>query len=241
MEGITFKLKGSYGHFKKPETNDNPSTYSYMHKVAIIGLIGAVNGIGRGDMRPLYPQLCDDFLFSIKILNPIEKEPHGFTKRKVFSKFSFTEKNFDNKFLATGRRFCEYLREIEYDIIIALKNKGSESEEVFNEFKENMKNGRTVYDTSFGNADCPAYSSDVREITVSDEEYNGEFETEFVFSAEHALNTTDPVDFIFEWVPVYVENGHYKQTIQTVCFQATPVKVTGPYRKTDGGRNIWLM
>jgi len=220
MQGITFKLSGRYGHFKRPESNDNPSTYSYMHKVALVGFIGAVVGIERQDMKPVYQQLCDDLLYSIRILNKIIKEPHAFTKRYTIP----------SRFYKSGRRFCEYLKDPCYEITVVLKNE--RSKEIFDVFCKNIREGLSVYPTYFGSINCSAYVGYVGTPDVSDEK-NGVFETSSVFSAQHVIKSDlENLDLIFEWIPTHSVDTFYtpEKIVQTVCSQSGTVRVSGPYR-----------
>jgi CRISPR-associated protein Cas5 subtype I-B len=225
MKGIVFKLTGQYGHFKQPQTNNNPCTFAYMHKVAIIGFLGAVTGIERELMAVLYPQLCEDLICSIKLLTPIVKEPHAFTKRIVIEEF----------FYGQGRRFCEYLKDPGYEITLALK--GERSKQQFEDFCHNIKNDLAVYPTSFGVVNCPAYFEFIKDVEVSNE-LNGPFETDSIISDTHVLADND---FVSERVPTNEpQNMLHADHVLTVCVQGTTVSTSGPYRKVDG-KSVWFM
>ena len=46
MNGIKFNLSGNMACFRKPETNSSIyQTFPYIHKVALLGLLGAVIGL----------------------------------------------------------------------------------------------------------------------------------------------------------------------------------------------------
>lgn len=229
MDGIISTLSSKYGHFKKPETNNSPLTYSFMHKVAFIGMIGAIEGIEREKMEELYPILCKDIIFSIRILNPVIKENHGFTKRIVVSE----------NFGARGRRTCEILRNPSYEITIGLKDERSMG--VFNKYWEMAKNRKRVYPLNMGNLNNPLDISNLRQVTIS-EEMDGEFEAEkySVVSAEHKIRTIDEEkDISFETVPVVEEKWNYIEKVK-VAFCAEKIIVGGPYRK-NGEVPQWFM
>ena len=43
LKTIKFKLSGKFAHFKKPDVNSNVYfTYSHIHKVALLGIFGAI-------------------------------------------------------------------------------------------------------------------------------------------------------------------------------------------------------
>ena len=59
MKAIQIIVEGNWGHFKRPETNNNPLTHDFITKTALIGMIGAVLGYERAEMKDLFPQLSD--------------------------------------------------------------------------------------------------------------------------------------------------------------------------------------
>ena len=59
MNGFQLQLMGNWAHFKKPETNNNPLTHDIIPKTALLGLIGAVLGIERREMRAKFPQFSE--------------------------------------------------------------------------------------------------------------------------------------------------------------------------------------
>lgn len=231
MQGIRFTLTGSFGHFKRPETNNNPCTYSYMHKIAIIGFIGAVTGINRTVMAPLFSQLCEDLLVSIKLLNPVVKEPHAFTKRKTPAPFFFKQ----------DRRYCEYLRDPSFEFTVALKDK--RSEKIYQDFCTNIKNNRSPYPTYLGVANCAGVFEYIDSVEIS-EEKDGAFSTDAVISVNHEIITNlDNVNVIFERVPTYADNMYYhpNKMIQTVVTQGVTLEVKGPHRTISGGTKAWFI
>lgn len=230
MRGINIVLSAERGHFKRPETNNNPVTYSYMHKCAFVGLVGAVAGIERVPMAALYPQLCDDLLYGIQLLNPIIKEPQAFTGRKVISK----------KFFDSGRRYCEYLREPKYDIVVALVNE--RSADIFNKFAEYTKANRSTYPAYLGVANCQCDFDLAKDVQVSEKKH-GEFVTQAVFSSEHTFSASPDEDIVFEAVPTHEKDWFYtpSRIVTTVCPFGKPMTVSGDHHTVDGGRNLWMM
>ena len=231
MRGIRLKIYGDRAHFKRPETNNNPCSYSYMHKIALLGFIGAVTGTERKTMSPLYPQLCEDLLYSIRLLTPIIKESFGFTKRKTPAP----------NFYKQDRRYCEYLRDPSYEITVAIRN--DRSANIFDTFCKNIKDGRSPYPTYFGVANCPCVFEYIGDVTVS-EEKTGEFSTDAIFSAEHKIvGDTDNLSLSFERVPTYSEDMYYHpdKMVQTVCVQGDTIKVCGAYRTISGDKTSWFM
>lgn len=79
MKGFQLTISGNWAHFKKPETNNNPLTHDLITKTALIGMIGAVLGIDRSEMREKFPHFSEDILYGVSLLNPVKKISWGFT------------------------------------------------------------------------------------------------------------------------------------------------------------------
>lgn len=75
MKAIKFKLSGKTAMFKKPDINSNVYlTYSCIHKVAVLGILGAILGLkgynkqGNDDYPEFYSKLSN-YRIGIEILN----------------------------------------------------------------------------------------------------------------------------------------------------------------------------
>lgn len=150
MNGFQLKIEGNWGHFKKPETNNNPLSHDLITKTALIGMIGAVLGIEREDMKPLFPQLSEDLLYGVQLLSPVKKVSWGFTSKTAINP------------IASGTpKYFEFLRKPSFKVSIALK--GSRSEKVFDEFLSSIKNQESIYQPVLGWHNCPADLSFISE------------------------------------------------------------------------------
>ncbi len=82
MKAISFNLNGKFAHFKKPDVNSYAYfTYSHIHKIALLGIFGAILGL-KGYEKDIktYPEFYEklkDFKVSI-----IPKSPY-FTKKMI--------------------------------------------------------------------------------------------------------------------------------------------------------------
>ncbi|MDD2634928.1 MAG: CRISPR-associated protein Cas5 [Bacteroidales bacterium] len=172
MKGFQLIIEGNWGHFKKPETNNNPLSHDLITKTALIGLIGAVLGIEREDMKSKFPQLSDDLLYGVQILHPVKKISWGFTSRTAIRP------------TAEGTpKYFEFLKDPKFLVSIALK--GDQSNSIFEDFKQYVKKGQSVYPTVLGWHNCPANLQWESEGNFSAMK-NGIFETKgFVLANEH--------------------------------------------------------
>lgn len=174
MKGFQLIIEGNWGHFKKPETNNNPLSHDLITKTALIGLIGAVLGIEREDMKSKFPQLSEDLLYGVQLLNPVKKISWGFTSRKA------------NSPTAEGTpKYFEFLKNPKFLVSIALK--GDHSNSIFEEFKLSIKEEQAIYPPVLGWHNCPANLQWESEGDFS-EIKNGTFETKgFVLAEGHKL------------------------------------------------------
>ena len=144
MKGIQFEIEGNYAHFRKPETNNNPLSHDFITKTALIGMIGAVLGKERDEMRSLFPRLSEDLLYGVQIINPVKKESWGFTMHKV------------KKMSDMAPKYMELLKFPKFQIAIALYNTHEQTKKLFDEFTKSIKNNKSKYTPVLGLHNCPA-------------------------------------------------------------------------------------
>ncbi len=211
MKGFQLIIEGNWGHFKKPETNNNPLSHDLITKTALIGLIGAVLGVEREEMKNKFPQLSEDLLYGVQLLNPVKKISWGFTSRTAISP------------TAEGTpKYFEFLKDPKFLVSIALKDERSKS--IFEEFQHSIKNELAVYPPVLGWHNCPSnltWNSDGDFSAIK----SGAFETKgFVLAGEHT-----PKDLLgsfrvgFDKMPTYQTNDFwnlpekYKNIIYPDC------------------------
>lgn len=193
MKGFQIKVEGNWGHFKKPETNNNPLSHDLLTKTALIGMIGAVLGIERAKMKPLFPQLSDDLLYGVQLLTPVNKVSWGFTSKTAINP------------VAPGTpKYFELLRNPSFKVSVVLKD--DRSEKTFNDFLSSIKNEESIYQPVLGWHNCPA---DLRFISEGEfvKKAAGEFKT-FGFVESPPIHKPKKVDELkfrvgFEKLPTY--------------------------------------
>ena len=187
MKAALIDIKGNWAHFRKAETNNNPLTHDIITKTAFVGLIGAVLGKERAEMKYLFPQLCDDLLYGVKVNNNTQKQSWGFTLRSASNLFDKAPKQ------------MEFLRYPNFTILLALKNE--KSGEFFNEFTSAVKIGKASFQPVLGLHNCPAdlYFKEDGEIS---EQLDGEFETMGFISSLHKPVLPFP-RLSFDRIPTY--------------------------------------
>lgn len=237
MEGLQLKVSGNWAHFKKPETNNNPLTHDFITKTAFIGLIGAVLGIEREEMLPLFPQLSEDFLYGVAVLHPVRKLSWGFTSFKAVSPTSFTQN--DRRPVS-----FEFLKNPSFKISLALKNERSKA--IFKQFKNYIEEGNSIYTPVLGWHNCPA---NLNFISVGDfsNEKKGDFVTQsFVETNQDIHKPKLDVNFRigFERIPTYQkEFWNLPEMYKTVIYPAanSQLSVSGKYFEYSKNQEKWWL
>lgn len=142
MKGALIQIEGNWGHFKRPETNNNPLTHDFITKTALIGLIGSVVGKSRREMKPLFPQLSDDLLYGVQVRTEVKKESWAFTLRKAVNQ------------LERAPKHMEFLRNPQF--IVGLGLRDERSRDIWTEFLDRLKAEEAVFTPVLGVHNCPA-------------------------------------------------------------------------------------
>jgi len=158
MKAISFNLSGKFAHFKKPDVNSYAYfTYSHIHKVALLGILGAVLGLkGYGNSKSNYPEFYEklkDFKVSI-----IPKKPY-FTKKIITfnNSVGYASKEEGGNLIVRE----QWLEKPEWDILV-LENETDE----FKELKKRLFNKEFAFIPYLGKNDHPAVIDEVKEIEL---------------------------------------------------------------------------
>lgn len=200
MRAIQIIVEGSWGHFKRPETNNNPLSHDIITKTALIGMIGAVLGKEREDMKPLFPQLSEDLLYGVQLLHPVKKISWGFTSRTAFKPWE-----------PGTPKYFEFLKNPKFKIAIALKH--IRSELIFLEFLKSIKNTQAIYTPVLGWHNCPA-SIELESESEFSEIQNGVFNT-FCFVEKPPIHKPKLTGLSFrlgfDKLPTYQDNDFWNK------------------------------
>lgn len=171
MRVLKFDIKGDYGHFKIPYTNNNPLTHSLLTKTALIGMIGAVIGLDRKDMqdRKLFPLLSEGLKYSVKLNNFLNKVSISLYMVNL-------ESVAKNKDMWKAPKPVEHLMDPHYTVYLLLDTENEDLQEVFDRFKWHIENGYYVWRPTLGIKNCPCSITNIEETTT--QQYNGEFATQ---------------------------------------------------------------
>lgn len=143
MKGFQLEITGNWGHFKKPETNNNPLSHDLITKTALIGIIGAVLGIERQKMKKVFPLLSEDLRYGVRLLSPVRKISWGFTSKTAIN--------------PTGKgspKYFEFLKNPAFLVSIALNS--DRSQDIFSNFQTAIEHENAIYTPILGWHNCPA-------------------------------------------------------------------------------------
>ncbi len=196
MEGAKINIKGEWAQFKRTETNNNPLTHDFITKTALIGMIGAVTGKNRIEMKELFPILSEDLKYGVKINNNIKKQSWGFTCRDVSNAWNKAPKQ------------MEFIKDVDYDVVICLINE--RSKDIFNEFISYCKLGKSFYEPVLGLHNCPAKISFINYGAINYVK-DGTFETKGFITSKHIpVNISSHfVRLGFDKIPTYQNNDFW--------------------------------
>ncbi|MFW5871744.1 MAG: CRISPR-associated protein Cas5 [bacterium] len=189
MKAIKLEIKGNWAQFRKAETNNNPLSHDFITKTALIGMIGAVLGIERKKMKPLFPILSEGLLYSVQVNNEVKKQSWGFTLRSVNHAWEKSPKQ------------MEFIKHPSYIVVLALQNE--DCTEYFNRFVSFCKNGQACFTPVLGLHNCPAEIKFIDEGEVVKKD--GEFITQGFLTATYQPKMEDLTQFRigFDKIPTY--------------------------------------
>jgi CRISPR-associated protein Cas5h len=233
MQGVQLKISGNWGHFKKPETNNNPLTHDFITKTGLIGMIGAVLGIDREEMLPLFPQLSEDLLYGVSLVHSVKKISWGFTSSTAIAP---TKQG--------SPKYFEFLKNPCFKVSVALKE--NRSKQIFEAFSTSIQEGNSIYNPVLGWHNCPA---DLEFISIGEFSTvkEGEFETQSFIETNQSLHKPKiDVNFRigFEKIPTYQEDfwnspDKYKNVIYPDANSS--IKAAGKYFEYSKNDEKWWL
>lgn len=147
MKYLLFKASGRSGLWKIPEYNNDLDTYDIIHKISILGIIGAVIGYEQKKMQLEYKGISENLLVSVVSLS---------TSRKIGNcqtfKISNSGKSFKSYTTNDTIKTVQHVRDLEYNILVVSKHKSYDW--MIDEFIKNINNYIWLYPTYFGQMDC---------------------------------------------------------------------------------------
>lgn len=241
MEGIAFELSGCTAFFKKPDVNEYAYyTYSHIHKIALIGLLGSILGLGGYWQQFLSAENnADDeeqaFPEFYRRLHGLETAivPHG--DRGYFSKkiqafnnsvgYASQEKGGN---LIVREQWLEHPRWTIYLM------PGGTTERIFDRLTDSLLAHRSVYIPYLGKNDHPAQIDRVRQVRleqVSDiEGLDSLFPVdEVTFAPRGTADGSSAPYFFSEWMPVGLSKATNHYVMKELAYTNKKLKVSNEH------------
>lgn len=231
MNGLLIRVEGPWAHFKRPETNNNPLTHDFITKTALLGMIGAVVGLERPEMRQVYPQASEDLCYGVQIDGAVRKESWSFKLRYASNLY--------------GKRpvQMEFLKNPRYTVALGLRNERSAS--LFNDFAAAVQASEAIYTPVLGLHNCPADLGFISATSFAPAE--GDFSTKGFITARHKLTSLSGLTQFrlgVDRIPTYQNDDFWNvpDLYVSVFYPSEGMVIPtsgGHFASSDGGK--WVM
>jgi CRISPR-associated protein Cas5h len=203
MQAYQIIVSGRWGHFRRPEANNNPITYDFITKTAFIGMLSAVCGLRRHELKDDYEMFANKIYYNVQILNPIKKVAANFRIYKYKGSLSSVE---------NPPQFYELLKEPKYKITFYGDTY------LVTKAVENLKNKQAFFNPVFGLANCPANIEYLGIINI--EEVSGnEILTQGFVPYSCSIDLSNNIMLSYDNIPV-VQNNNWQNTKYEKVFYA---------------------
>lgn len=217
MKALTFELSGKTAFFKKPDVNSYAYfTYGHIHKIALMGLLGAIIGLGgynqqsrtEGSEEYIYPEFYREFK-NIKIsIVPLPLERKGYFSKKIQvfnNSVGYASKEDGGNLIVRE----QWLESPAWKIFIL--EDGAIDRELYDKLSYYMLNNKCVYTPYLGKNDHPA---NIKNISVAELEPLGdERHIDSLFSLKRAslgdFSTDYSAQYMFREVAPVSLNPQY--------------------------------
>lgn len=190
QKAIKFKLFGKTAFFKKPEVNEYAYfTYNNIHKIALLGILGAIIGLGGYNQQneEKYPEFYEK-LKDLKIAIVPDKKLKGIYPKKiqVFNNSVGYASKEDGGNLIVREQWLESPSWTVY-----IYNDGMVEEKIYNKLREYLLQGKAVYIPYLGKNDHPASITEVKEVELQKMQLDY---IDSIFIEDIAIDDFDSVD-----------------------------------------------
>lgn len=190
QKAIKFKLFGKTAFFKKPEVNEYAYfTYNNIHKIALLGMLGAIIGLGGYNQQKenTYPEFYEK-LKDLKIAIVPNKDLKGIYPKKIqtFNNSVGYASNEEGGNLIVREQWLE-----NPSWTIYLYNDEVIDKKIYHRLREYLLKRKTVYIPYLGKNDHPATITEVEEIELKKEKLDY---LDSIFLENIEINDFDSVD-----------------------------------------------
>lgn len=204
---LSFDISGPFGQYKKPYTTACPLSYSVPTPTAILGMIGAILGLGREE----YSTKLQDagIKIAIGINNPVKKIRMSFNLREAGLYNEKTDTITIEKRVPQIK--CEFLKDCSYRIYV------TGDSELLNKLRDAVKSGDSYYTPSLGVAQCLAKVTYVGMFAAEDVKVTTQTEMSTVVPADYKICVQPKRTYYKETLPVTM-SADRRATYRAVIF-----------------------
>lgn len=231
MKAISFELSGKTAMFKKPDVNQYAYfTYNNIHKPALLGLLGAILGLGgyiqlhnhnrgkkpnQSDYNHDYPEFYQK-LQHLKIsITPLA--PHGYFSKKVQvfnNSVGYASKEAGGNLIVRE----QWLENPKWKIMIL-----DDGSEMYEKLKGYLLNKQSTFIPYLGKNDHPAKIDKAKEIDLSTElvlDEGNYVDSLFIKKREiDGYEREGEIPFVFQEVsPMRLQEEYHFYEYETLCF-----------------------
>jgi len=171
MKALTFDLSGKTAFYKKPDVNSFAYfTYGHIHRIGLMGLLGAVIGLGgynqqnrAGEGNSTYPEFYEKLRGIKAAIVPMPRKSKGYFSKKlqVFNNsVGYASKEEGGNLIVRE----QWLENPAWRIYIL--NDGSMDRALFDKLSDYLLNSRCVYPPYLGKNDHPACIKECRIVEL---------------------------------------------------------------------------
>jgi len=149
---ISFDLKGDFGVFKKPDVNEGLQvTFNSLHKPALLGILGAIAGLGGYQRHGVFPEYYDKFRNLRVGIEPLEgwHDKGNFVKTVIKYTNTVGYANADGNLIITEQTLCRPA----YRVYLLLDLDNEEQARL----NDRIRAGEAEYLPYFGKNECAAW------------------------------------------------------------------------------------
>ncbi len=221
MKALTFELSGKTAFFKKPEVNSFAYfTYGHIHKIALMGLLGAVLGLGghirQGDKQ--YPEFYEKLreLKTAIVPLPIEKKGYFSKKLQVFNNSVGYASQEEGGNLIVKE---QWLEEPRWQIFILDDNNIEDT--LFKKLCDYIINSKCEYIPYLGKNDHPATISKGRFVELKTVEQQNYINSLFILKNQKVqeLSWDGNAEYMYrEVTPITLNKDYSFYEYEEICF-----------------------
>lgn len=230
MKALKFRLSGKTAFFKKPDVNVNTYfTYNNIHKVALLGILGAVIGLKGHIQQSRYIQENNqdkdleypEFYLKLRNLkiSIIPKGDKGYFTKKVQifnNSVGYASKEEGGNLVVRE----QWIENPEWEIYLLDDN--SIDSNIFYKLKEYLLNRKCVYVPYLGKNDHPALISDCEIVEINNADSIEHIDSLFVFEdvevGKYAYIEGDIPFFFKEFSPAALNKKYNFYEFKELCF-----------------------